>query len=291
MSPRPARPRISFAEITIAGTPAAGTQVPLMGLAAALRESLRPGTSVTRYDRVWHIGQNDRDGGYIVGRIGFEREGQTIWSEKAKDFRVGRTGGSTSRFVIDTEASSESPETLNLAFQLRPGIIEPGTFRYNFQALLNTAVEEDGAPWRWSVSLKGVEQPSWEKWQEEVERIVRLRITMHRPNPRFPGDKVEALFEGAKLKAAEMALTAKDGESIDLDEEFVMQAIELAKDHGHIKATGEVVEGGATRPVEWSDAAEKAAVKKEVPPDPNSPGEPSTSAMEAELRPTQGGSG
>jgi hypothetical protein len=127
------------------------------------------------------------------------------WDEEARDFVTGRGPGSTSRFAINTQ-------TFRVVFQLRPGLIAPGTFRYNFQALLNEA-----SPIEWRVRLEGVSQPPWEDWRERVARIVKLTVKMERPNPHFPGDQVERLFEGAKLQAARSCKADQPGSCLLCD--------------------------------------------------------------------------
>src|SRR5436853_6480158 len=95
--PRRAQARISFAQILFPDA-----QAPLTRIVGALEESLVPGTTVTGYNRVWHMARTQREDGFITGRIGFEREGEPVWDEQVKDFRVGRGPGSTSRFLIDS---------------------------------------------------------------------------------------------------------------------------------------------------------------------------------------------
>lgn len=250
------RRRRPTAQVSYAHIRLRADQPPLQGTLPALEESLRPGKTVVRYDRLWRMAQHRTEDGFIVGRIGFERSGQPVWNEEEKDFDVGWGGGATSRFVINTE-------TFKVAFQLRTGLIAPGTFRYNFQALLN-----EETPWQWRVVLQGVAQPPWEDWRDEVDRVTKLTIKMVRPNPVFPGDQVEQLFQGAKLQAVNMAMTAPPDEGINLDDEFIEQAIELAKDHGSYKAEGVRVEDGQEFDEGWNSAAEGQAEKKRVPADP-----------------------
>jgi hypothetical protein len=275
---RRAESTISFAEIGFA----TDRQEPLVGRVAALEESLRPGTQVSRYDRLWHIARWTREDDHIIGRIGFEpvgRQGE-LWDERAKDFREQeiRVAATTSRFVVDLN-------TFRVAFQLRGNVIKPGTFRGNFQALLNEA-----ADWGWRVRLLGIDQPPWEDWREEVTRVVKLAISMRLPNPRFPGQHVEELFDRTKAAAIKLALDAPDGESINIDDELVLEAIELAKDYGNIDAVGErTTVAGEPEEVPWTDRAEGKAAKARVPADVN--GEPLAEAMRTELQESPEGEG
>lgn len=234
---------------------------PLAGVAAALEESLEPGTAITRYDRTWRFGQWTLmlDGQVIVGRMGFEsRDAPTeVWNERVKDFRVQHPRlGQTSQFAINRTS-------LRVAFQLRGQTIRPQTFRGNFLALLREA-----AGHRWKFDLEGVGQPSWEDWLGGVSRLTKLRVVMRPPNPRFNDEEIESLFEEAKSSAVELALTGgEDGLDIQ-SSDFVIHAIEHARQYGTYEATGVVEEEGEEVKDTWKLSREGEVATAPVPQNP-----------------------
>jgi hypothetical protein len=200
------------------------------------------------------MGQATESDNFISGRIGFDQVGKTQrWDNEKKDFVDAQIrAGQTMPFTIDVP-------TMRLAFQLRGENVKPGTFRSNFEALLNVT-----GPYQWRVRWEGIQQPPWEEWLEQV-RVEKVDIHMRRPNPRYPGEKVEHLFENAKLAAADLVLEAREDEEINLDEEFVKQAIELATDYGRITAKG--VRTDAARPDTWNSDREGQVKKTTAPAD------------------------
>src|SRR5687767_3815114 len=69
----------------------------------AVLQAFVPGTSTTRYNRTWLMGQSRVDGEYLVGRIGFQAEGNVteIWDKARQDFaEVAIPSGVTSQFVL-----------------------------------------------------------------------------------------------------------------------------------------------------------------------------------------------
>lgn len=254
MPRRRAQTRAAFAQIDFLRG-----QQPLVGAEAALVESLVPGTKVTRYDRVWHMARFSREDGWIHGRIGFERADQgPMWNEAEQDFVEATVlQAQAVPFVIDVP-------TMRMAFQLRGTTIKPGTFRGNFQGLLNEARPS----YRWVVRLEGVQQPPWEEWREIVSRVIELRVHMEKPNPRYPGREVENLFEQSKAAAADLVLKAPENGDINLDAEFVLQAIQLAQEHGRIAATGVVEEEGQLRKEPWRSTLEGAVATESVRANP-----------------------
>lgn len=230
-------------------------QEPLVSIDRGLEESLVPGTMVLRYGRIWRMGQWHRDGRWIVGRIGFEQEGQAeLWDDERKDF-VERALmlAQTVPFAIDVT-------NMRVAFQLRRQIVRPGTFRGNFQALLNEV-----SPYRyWIVRLEGVVQPEWPRWVESVDRLVELRIHMERPNPRYRGEQVQEVFERSKAAAVDLVLRAPEDASLDPDgPDFVRQAIEHAEEYGNYSATGTSLRDDRMEEEKWRSTLEGEVEKKE----------------------------
>jgi len=127
MPRRASEARVTFASIA----PRANT----LGSPDALLKALVPGTAYPRYGRMWRLARYQREGDYVLGRIGFTRTtGVTEhWNDELEDFEVvAQTEGATAPYVIDVHR-------LQMAFQLRPGIIRPRTFTGAMQALLNEA--------------------------------------------------------------------------------------------------------------------------------------------------------
>jgi hypothetical protein len=219
-------------------------------LGQAIAESLTPGKSVLRYNRLWRLPKHTRREGFIYGRIGFEYPNSSVgvWNEQAKDYRSIRPAQITP-YVIHAASGQ-------VAFELKSSTIKPWTFQTNFQALLN----KDSA-YRWRVILEELTYPSWEDWEKSV-RITDIRIRMERPNPRYKGKRVEDVLEGAKASAATLAV---HGDDIDPDDSsFVSQALEHAKRYGHISAKG--LAGSEKR--EWQSEDGGTVDREQAPRDP-----------------------
>ena len=220
-----------------------------------------PGTTITRYNRTWHLGQSarsDTSPNVILGRMGFESSDQlnTVWDDQRKDFVVSHPRiGQTSQFAIDSVS-------LHIAFQLRGQIIRPWTFTTNFIALLREA-----SNYGWTIRLEGVQQPPWDDWKAEQLRITALDVRMDYPNPRFNDERIDRLFTETKAAAVELAL--KNPEGIDIDSyDFIAHAIEHAANYGTYKATGVIEEEGEQVKDTWKLSTEGDARKVEVPQDP-----------------------
>lgn len=112
-------------------------------------------------------------------------------------------------------------------------------------------------------------QPSWDDWVGSVSRITKLHVVMQPPNPRFNDADIESLFERAKSRAAELALIAGD-EGLDIySSEFVVHAIEHARQYGTYDATGIVVEDGEEVKDTWKLSREGEVATVAVPQDPD----------------------
>ncbi len=257
MARRETTARLAYAEIDILGG-----DVPLGGLATALRESLRPGTRVERYDRTWRLGPVVEADGKTHGRIGFQSAGSVaeIWDDTKGDFvAIHPPTGQTTPYAIDMG-------TMRMVFQLRGQTIKPNTFRGNFQGLLREASHH-----MWLVRLEGIHQSPWEEWLTEIDRLVELRITMKRPNPRYPGKLLEDYLEGAKLAATTIIAMAREGESIDIESSaFLQQALQLAENYGSYRAVGVVESEGESLKQSWSSSLEGQAQTVVVDQDPQS---------------------
>jgi hypothetical protein len=257
MARRSKEARVAFARVDFAEDSLAPRDY-----AAALEDSLTPGKTVVRYERLWRMTRHTTDDGWIFGRIGFENPATGeigVWDEATKDYRSIQPGQIV-RYAIDVGAR-------RVGFELKSGVVRPGTFQGNFQALLNRE-----SPYRWRVHLEGVAQPPWEEWRAWISRLTKVSLKMERPNPRYPGELVEHMFEDAKLAAATIGAS---GDDIDIDDsELLRQAFALAQTHGHIRAEGVV--GPEAKKEEWRseeegaverDTAKRDPDTQEIPPD------------------------
>ena len=223
---------------------------------AALRSSMKNGTSTDRYGRRWYMAKwtDDETKRWITGRLAFEYLGEepSVWDENENDVRTLDSLAVGKRvqvvpFVIDATAR-------RAAFELRAQTVRPGTFQGNLQALL---VKASSLPWR--VELEGVKQHSWDEWQERAERITAIWITVRPPNPHNPIPALTQLFE-VGVKAATVQAHGDDikvGESALLD-----GSIGNALDYGAISADGLVSEGGKVHKEHWQ-LAEEGGVRKD----------------------------
>lgn len=246
--------RIAFAHIFLGEEPEKGEQIPLVGLGEALVESIVPGTTVTRYNRTWHMARYEREGRHVMGHIGFDVATSAVWDEALKDFLEVRPAQVT-LFAVDLEQ-------MRVSFQLRGKAIKPGTFQGNFEALLNAA----RTPYRWTVRLEGVEQPPWEEWRERVERITEVSATLVRPNPHYDFEEIERMFVEGKLAQAQIG---GKGDNINPEGGILKAAIEyVLNGYGRLRAKGVTVVLGTGTPDAWNSDAESGVRKKEVPLDP-----------------------
>jgi hypothetical protein len=131
-------------------------------LGTALRESWRPGATVNRYGRRWHLARMHADSEQVVvGRIGFVNDANvttTIFDRHAGDF--------VSEFV---PSGVVVPFAIRLtdaviAYQLRPGLVRENSFTGALEALLNAS----GREYLWAVHPAG-RQVDWEQWRSEID--------------------------------------------------------------------------------------------------------------------------
>jgi hypothetical protein len=243
--------RIAFARIESLTLAATGDPV------GALHASLVPGTRIDRFRRTWLMGRVRDEDSAIVGRIGYQTPAiGEVWDEEEKDFHdETRSAGFTSTFAI-------RPEQMRAAFQLRPGFIRPNSFTGALQALLNEASPTD----RWRVSLD-IEEITFDEWRERVDGISELTIRLDRPNPHYHGrERVKRLVEGANARMADLAFRAdpNDPAGIDVNDSFIQEAIDHAKEYGDYTATGRR-DGWISR---WRHRQQGAVAQVELPADP-----------------------
>jgi hypothetical protein len=243
--------RVAFAVIealTLFGDPA---------FQRALEEALVPGARIERHNRTWLMGRVRWEGASLVGRIGFQTSSVAeVWDEDIRDFREDMLlAGTTSPFAID-------PGRRRVAFQLRPGAIRVRSFTGALQALMNAASPVN----RWRVAQE-VEEVPFEDWAEQVDRVIRLRVRLRRPNPHY-GDRerVRGLVEGANARMAQIvwAADAEALDGIDVNDAFVREAIQHAQTYGSYAAAAE----RRGIPTAWGSDQEAAAEERVVEADP-----------------------
>lgn len=226
-----------------------------------LRLALAPGTMTERHRRVWRMGQTREDDGVIFGRIGFQSRGSVteVWNAEKNDFEEQVfPSGVTSPFAIRTA-------DFRIAFQLRGGTIRRQSFVGAFQALLREASRS-----RWIVeSLR--REVAFSEWRHEVDRIVSMRFRLERPNPHY-GDRdfVRELVYGTGSAMASILLRTHDDDlsGLDVDSDFVSQAVEHASTYGTFRAVGERQVDGETERVDWDLASGGEVQSRTVGADP-----------------------
>jgi hypothetical protein len=200
-------------------------------LAPLLLDSVRPGTSVKRYGRIWRMGQYQEDSGDVFGRIGFQTGDQRteLWSEERDDFvEQALMTGFTSPFVIDLS-------NLTVAFQLRPGTIELTSFTANLQALLNEASQVA----RWRVSPK-IYRVDWLAWLDQVDVVTEISFRIKRPNPSWRDRRgLKDLVEGPNADQLDLVFKQLHGEALNLDDPIIEESLEhVADQYGSYRARG-----------------------------------------------------
>lgn len=262
----PGRARVAFARIAFKGG-----QEPL-SFVDALQESLKPGTEVQRYGRLWRMARYVRKDDFFLGRIGFEHGGETeTWDPETMDFvEATRRDGRSTPFALDAR-------TRRIAFQLRGGLIRVGTFVGAFRGLLNAAAPH----YDWQVVGEVLEP--WDEWLARVERVVELRVSVKRHNPRYRHEAIGELIDSARAKAFNIGLKSDDPQGLNMEDEFIRQAIEEAEVSGAHSAKAVVQADGRSKVETWSSGRQGAPRQKEVPADPETR-EASWGTLEAELR-------
>lgn len=223
----PRRVSVRFATVRLVGD-----DVLPLDFSATLRRALVAGSSVQRYGRTWHVGPllpvPERPGS-VSSRIGYEATSEAFsWDAEAQDWiTVESPSNTVYPFVLDTE-------TGRLAYQARAsaGLLSA------LQALLN--VQGQG---RWRVERIMVNE-TFAHWRSSVTRVSKLRLMLRRPNPNYAGrPRVESLIEEANAALIRLVMEAPqdDLEGIDLEAEYIQQAIDHTVDRGYgsLRADGE----------------------------------------------------
>lgn len=218
--------RVAFAAVELEGIFASEP----VTLSAALRESWKPGTSVTRYRRQWRISRpHDREDGVLTGRIGFVRENELAtldFDESSNEFRRGQAStGDVVPFAVDTT-------TGRVGFQLLSGVIRPASFTGAFESLLNLS---DTYQWRVRPLVR---KARFDEWRASVDHVTEFNFRLVRPNPHYADDvKVEELIEDLR---AQVVRVSGSGEDVDEDSDFFRQALDhTLRNYGRAVIRGE----------------------------------------------------
>jgi hypothetical protein len=236
---------------------------------AELKASMVPGTSYQRYGRLWRLARWHEEEGVVLGRIGFEASGGVaeLWNEADSDFEEHEVmAGRTSPFAVRSK-------DLRIAFQLRPGVIRLHTFVGAFQALLNEGAPEFN---KWSVEAELVHL-EWAEWLAQVDAVSELEVRVRRPNPDYRDrELVEHLLEDVRASFADVKWKTDDPQGLNLEDDFVRQAIDHAARYGHwrARAVGKIEKDGVEiQPDErgetqWTSESQGVVPSTEVPVDP-----------------------
>jgi hypothetical protein len=201
-------------------------------------DALDPHHPVTRYGRVWRVSRiAEREGGYLAGKLGFVRTHaaeETVYDEERLDFVTTEaiaSEGSFSMFVID-------PEREIMAFEERPPDIRLRSFLGAFRKLLR---EKD-----FPASIDLLSDPSdFIEWARGVERILRVRAVVHRPNPGWNEDAAafREVVEEADAERAEVVAQAPPEGSLNPDARWIAGALGQVSEQGKGKLTASGVTG------------------------------------------------
>jgi hypothetical protein len=206
--------------------------------------ALDPRRTVQRYRRTWRFSQPVvLDGGYIAGKLGFVRThpaAETTYDEERLDFvtREGVTSeGSFSMFVID-------PDREIIAFEERPPDIALQSFVGAFRKLL------DEADFHGTVEIL-TDPTAFLEWARTVDRITRVRVVVHPPNPGWNEDAgaLREIVEQAHAERAEVVAVAAPDDTIEADARWIDGALTHIAEHGQGKVTAIGVR--RQRPSRW----------------------------------------
>lgn len=207
---------------------------------ATLRAALRGSglREINRYGRIWRLGRvNDVeiDGlSLLVGIFGFEGSDieTAVWNERTRDWSQQQfPRGETVSFAIRLD-------TLEIAFQVKPGVIDPGPFVSAFVALLD---EESPSGRRWNIEMGMAKRP-YSEWRQTVGRVTRAKAQLGLPNPNWQGrPKVETMFELFELDHTRVDFTFRADADASAIDEVVGQLVDHAeRGYGSAEVVGEL---------------------------------------------------
>jgi len=196
----------------------------------ALEESWKPGASITRYGRRWHLTKIvDETDDLYFGRIGFvtDHEVSTLRFDQAiQDFVF---GDAPSGYVVPFAIRKADGV---IAYQLYPGIVRETTFTGAMTDLLNNASEN----YIWRIE-SFVEIREFQEWLAETPAITRFDLTLERPNPNYAGrPRIEEMVEEVRVETLRLVGKAIEGESVNLNADYFQQALDHVIYHEYGKA-------------------------------------------------------
>ena len=223
----------------------------------ALKESWRPGASITRYGRRWHLTKivaaaEDLD----IGRIGFVSDDEVstlAFDPEINDF----VSGEAPSGVVVPFAVRKSDGVI--VYQLRLGLVRETTFTGALEELLNS----NSLPYEWSIESY-VEERSFEEWLGYFPAVTRFDVTLDRPNPNYCGATwVESAVEGTHSESLRLVAKAPEGESLDTASELFQQAVDhVTRNNGQAKIVGHDKEGAESTWVKLRGVAARVAGRR-----------------------------
>lgn len=203
-----------------------------------LVQILTPGASTVRYGRRWRLGETtfDTEDHIIYSRIGFEGDHQTfLWHEERRDFLPAPVpSGQVSPFAVNLY-------NLGVVYQTREPDIRISSFTGALQGILRDSSHDQ---WRVYTFIPKV---SFQDWLPTVERVIRLRFHIKRPNPNWEGrpDLENLMGRLGDLDTADFEFESADG--IVTDDELVRELIDhVERGYGTGKAVGTRERNGET---------------------------------------------
>ncbi|ERS41840.1 hypothetical protein HMPREF1287_01162 [Corynebacterium sp. KPL1986] len=187
-----------------------------------VENALSQGSGVERYGRLWRIGRVDKIDNVVIGKLGFINRPKTseIWDEEELDFQeVQFKDGSSATFAVNLD-------NLSLAIQSTPNVGVTSALGA-IRALLSL----EGEKWTLSPLKRAV---SFEQWKNSVDKIVRAKYKLRKPNPHYGEAKsLEEIMEGAEAEVATLEVSSDQG--LDLDSSF-LQETQLHTERGYGEA-------------------------------------------------------
>lgn len=199
----------------------------------ALRQSWKPGTSITRYNRRWTLtNMHTNTPALVTGEIGFLSESTVqslFFDHSAGEFVTESVpGGVRVPFAIRVADGM-------VAYQLRPGLVREASFTGALEALLNATP----TAFFWEVR-QAIDARTWEEWRSQVHTITSFNIRVDRPNPDYrDNQRVEEVVEGIRLEYLRLSGSALDDNGVDADSDLFKQAVDhVLRDYGRAAIHG-----------------------------------------------------
>lgn len=198
----------------------------------AVSASWRPGASVTRYGRRWHLTRIvDETDDLYFGRIGFltDNEVSTLrFDKEVQDFVF---GDAPSGYVVPF--SMRKSDGI-IAYQLYPGVVRETTFTGALTELLNSSSGEHEYVWKVESLSEAID---FETWLGATRAVTKFDVTLDRPNPNYLGrPRVEELIEEVGVEHLRLIGRALDGGGVDIDADYFREALDHVIDLGYGKA-------------------------------------------------------